>query len=179
MSVMTKEGKYMTGRGGKLMWEHHSGADSKGYIPVLSLLVTPSVGTGAAALWHWSNFEEIPHVQWQRRSLSKMVGGAKLYLESNPIPARDAQTNLLYNRAQRPHRDGDRTVWVSPAEVWASSGLLQGQRLSAADLGTALALLEEVTPSCPTLLWPPWTTVLQAPLCRSPVRAAGGISLKG
>jgi len=33
------------------------------------------VGAGAAAAWHWSDFEEIPHVQGQRRSLSKMVGG--------------------------------------------------------------------------------------------------------
>ena len=92
-------------------------------------LVAPSVGTGAAALWHWSNFEEIPHVQWQRRSHSKTVGGAKLYLESNPTPTRDAQTNLLYTRAQRPHRDRQNCVCVSPAELWVSSGLPQGQRL--------------------------------------------------
>ena len=49
------------------------------------------VGTGVAAVWRWSNFEEIPHVQGQRRSPSKMVGGAKLHLESNSIPVRDAQ----------------------------------------------------------------------------------------
>ena len=39
----------------------------------------------------WSDCEEIPHVQEQRRSPSKMVGGVKSHLESNPIPARDAQ----------------------------------------------------------------------------------------
>ena len=33
----------------------------------------------------------IPHVQGQRRSCNKMVGGVKLHLESNPIPAREAQ----------------------------------------------------------------------------------------
>ena len=36
-----------------------------------------------------SHQKSIPHVQGQRRSHSKMVGGAKLHLESNPIPARD------------------------------------------------------------------------------------------
>ena len=42
-------------------------------------------------------FLKIPHVQGQRRSPSKMVGGTKFVLDSNPIPARDtqrAQTNL-------------------------------------------------------------------------------------
>ena len=34
---------------------------------------------------------------WQRRSPSKMVGGAKSRLESNPLPTRDAQ------RAQTNH----------------------------------------------------------------------------
>ena len=35
--------------------------------------------------------KRIPHLQGQRRSLNKIVGEAKLCLESNPIPARDAQ----------------------------------------------------------------------------------------
>ena len=35
--------------------------------------------------------KKISHIQGQRRSLSKMVGGAKLHLESNPIPTRDTQ----------------------------------------------------------------------------------------
>ena len=52
--------------------------------------------------------KKIPHVQGQRRSPSKMVGGAKSHLESNPLPARDtqrAQMNLVRIRTQRPHRD--------------------------------------------------------------------------
>ena len=49
------------------------------------------VGAGAAAVRCWSGSEEIPHVQEQRRSTSKMVGGAKPYSESNPIPSKDAQ----------------------------------------------------------------------------------------
>ena len=62
-------------------------------------------GAGMAAVQCQSDFEEIPHVQGQRISPIKMVGGAKSYLESHPIPARDAQraqTNLVCTRTQRP-----------------------------------------------------------------------------
>ena len=38
----------------------------------------------------WISPKKIPHVQWQRRRTNKMVGGAKSYLESNPIPRRYA-----------------------------------------------------------------------------------------
>ena len=61
---------------------------------------------GAAAAQHWRDFEKIPYIQGQRRSPSRMVGGAKSRLESYPIPTRDAQraqTNLC-TRTQRPHR---------------------------------------------------------------------------
>ena len=78
----------------------------------------------------WRNFEEISHVQGQRRSHSKMVGGAKLHLESNPIPARDvqrAQTYLAHTRTQRPHRDWDRTVFECFLRRYRSA--LQGQEL--------------------------------------------------
>ena len=71
----------------------------------------------------------MPHVQGQRRSPSKMIGGAKSRLESNSIPARDtqrAQTNLVHTRTQRLSQN---SVWVSPVEIRVSSGLLQGQRL--------------------------------------------------
>ena len=66
------------------------------------------IGTGAVAAWSWSSCEETPHVQGQRRSPSKTVRGVNLCLESNPIPARDAQraqTNLVDPETQRPHRD--------------------------------------------------------------------------
>ena len=36
-----------------------------------------------------SHQKQIPHVQGQRRSHSKTVGGAKSHLKSNPIPTRD------------------------------------------------------------------------------------------
>ena len=38
-----------------------------------------------------SHQKKIPHVQGQRRSPSKMVGGEKVHLKSNPIPTRDPQ----------------------------------------------------------------------------------------
>ena len=63
------------------------------------------VGTGAAAVWCWSNFEEMSHIQGQRRSPSKMVGEVKSHLESNSIPARDAQRAQIYlvcTRTQTP-----------------------------------------------------------------------------
>ena len=66
------------------------------------------IGARVAAAWCWSDFEEIAHIQGQRRSPSKMVGGVKSQSESNPIPARDAQraqTYLVRTRTQRPHRD--------------------------------------------------------------------------
>ena len=52
--------------------------------------------------------KKIPHVQGQRRSSKKMVGGVKSCLESNPIPARDTEfgglkQNLVCTR--KPYRD--------------------------------------------------------------------------
>ena len=67
-----------------------------------------TVGAGVAAVQCWSDFEDISHVQGQRRGPSKMVGGVKSHLESNPIPATDAQraqANLVCTRTQKPHRD--------------------------------------------------------------------------
>ena len=77
-----------------------------------------------------SHQKEIPHIQGQRRSPSKMVGGVKSHLESNPLPARDAQrvqTNLVHTRTQGPQRLRQNCVWVSPEEVQVISGLLQGR----------------------------------------------------
>ena len=83
-----------------------------------------------------SDCEEIPHVQDQRRNPSKMVGGAKSHLESNPIPARKAQrpqTNLVpptpAQDPETPQRLRQNCVWVSPVEVRVSKGLPQGQGL--------------------------------------------------
>ena len=61
---------------------------------------------------------KIPHIQGQRRSPSKMGGGAKSHLDSNLLHTRDsqrAQISLVCTRdpteTQRPHRDWARTVF--------------------------------------------------------------------
>ena len=72
------------------------------------------------------------HIQGQMEAPSKIVDGAKSHLEWNPITAKDAgraQTKPCMHRTQRPHRDWARPMFVSPAEVCISSGLLQGQGL--------------------------------------------------
>ena len=74
------------------------------------------VGAGTAAVQCWSDFEEITPIQGQRRSPSKMVGGAKSHLKSNPIPTRDAQRAQIYlvcTRTQKSHRDLDLCLGVS------------------------------------------------------------------
>ena len=52
--------------------------------------------------------KKILHIQEQRRSPNKMVGGVKLHLDSNPIPTRDtqkAQTKLCAHQdPEDPHR---------------------------------------------------------------------------
>ena len=68
---------------------------------------------------HWqenvgSHQKNILQIQGQRRSPRNMVRGAQLCLESNPIPARDAQrakTNLVCTRTQRPHGGWPRIVF--------------------------------------------------------------------
>ena len=46
-----------------------------------TLTIDRLCSTGAAAAWQWSDLEEIPYIQGQRRSPSKMVEGAKSHLE--------------------------------------------------------------------------------------------------
>ena len=66
--------------------------------------------------------KKIPQVQGQTRSPSKMVGGAKSCLESNPIPARDvqmAQTKLCA------HQDPETLQRQSQTCLWGFECLLQ------------------------------------------------------
>ena len=89
--------------------------------------------------WCWTTIDrmldptkKIPHVQRQRGSPKKTVGGAKSRLESNPIPARDAwraQTKpWAHQEMPQSLRQTCLWIWVSPVEVWISSGLPLGQR---------------------------------------------------
>ena len=77
--------------------------------------------------------KKILHVQGQRRSLSKMVGGAKSCLESNPMPSRDAQRSqkkpCVHQKTLQTEPKLPLSVRVPPAEVWVSSRLLQTQGL--------------------------------------------------
>ena len=55
-----------------------------------------------------SHQKKIPHIQGQRRSPKKMVGGANLHLELNPLCTRDAQrtqTNLVSTSTKIPQKD--------------------------------------------------------------------------
>ena len=78
----------------------------------------------------------IPHVQGQRRSPSKMVGWAKLCLESNPILVKDtwkAQTKPGHTRIQGLHKRLRETcLWVFEGSLWRAwirSDLPWGQGL--------------------------------------------------
>ena len=60
--------------------------------------------------------KKTPHVQGQRRSPRKKIGGTKSCLESNPIPARDAQgaqtKPWLYQDQETPQRLSQTCLWV-------------------------------------------------------------------
>ena len=74
--------------------------------------------------------EKIPHVQGQRKSPNKMVGGAKLHLESNPILTRDARKAQTKPCAhQDPGTPQETEPELPPAEAQVSSGLPQGPGL--------------------------------------------------
>ena len=78
------------------------------------ILQKPRPRSGVVAALRWTSRVEIPHVQGQRESPSKMAGGENSGLESNPISARDTQstqTKAVCTRTQGPHRDWDRTVF--------------------------------------------------------------------
>ena len=88
-----------------------------------------------------SHQNKIPHIQGQRRSPSKMVGGAKSHLESNSLSSRDtqrAQTNLVPTKTQRPYRDWARTVFECLlqryGQQWPATGV---GALDTADLSMA------------------------------------------
>ena len=96
----------------------------------------------------WIPPKKIPHVQGQRRSPSKTVGGVKSHLESNPIPSRNAQraqTNLCVPGPRDPtETEPELCLSVScesTGQQWPATG---AGALGAVDLGMGRALLEEV-----------------------------------
>ena len=104
--------------------------------------------------------ENIPLIQGQRRSPSKMVGRAKSYLESNSIPARDAQRaqKTLCTLEPRDLTETEPELCLnvscgSMGQQWPDTG---AGALGAIGLGMASALLEEVAIS-PTIELPELT----------------------
>ena len=100
-----------------------------------------TVGAGAVAVQHWNFFEEISHVQGQRINPSKTVGGANSCLESNPIPAREAQAlkQDLCTPGPRDITEAEKELCLSIScrgmdQQWTATG---AGALSAADLGMA------------------------------------------
>ena len=80
---------------------------------------------------YWISPKKTSHVQRQRRSPSKMVGGAKSCLESNPIPARDT-----WRAKTKPcvHQDPETTQRLSQTCVSVSCRGM-GEQWSAAGAG--------------------------------------------
>ena len=104
----------------------------------------------------WFLPKKILHVQGQRRSPNKTVGGAKSCLESNPIAARDAwraQTNLVCTRTQRPHRDW--TSIGSLKESWCLGSTDSDSALSG--YGFSIELISSLT--IPSPQPSPWATI--------------------
>ena len=100
--------------------------------PRAEKLQQDDIGAGAVARRYWSDFEEISHVQGQRRSSTKIVEGERLCLESNPIPARNFQRTQIYLCASGPKDPTEAETelcLVSPEEVRVISGQLRGKGL--------------------------------------------------
>ena len=79
----------------------------------------------------WSGCEEIPHVQGQRRSPSKMVGEITFRIKPHTCKRCSEGSNLpcVHKDPETPQRLRQNCDWVFPAEGQVSSGLPQGQGL--------------------------------------------------
>ena len=96
---------------------------------------------GYTVLECWSNFEEISHLQGQRRRPSKIVGDTKSHLKSNTIAIRDTQRAQIYLVGTRT-RDPTGTetelclgvFWGGMGQQWTA---VEAGALGAVDLGMA------------------------------------------
>ena len=96
---------------------------------------------GAVGAWHWGDFEELSHIQGQRRSPNKMVGGAKLHLECSPyLPeTHRGLKQTLCTPGHRDHTETETELCLSVSrggtgQQWTAAGT---GALGAVDLGTA------------------------------------------
>ena len=69
-----------------------------------------------------SNQKKIPHVQGQRKSPNKTVGGVKSNLESNIIPTSNAQMaqtkHCVHQDLEAPQRLSQTCLWVFECLLW-------------------------------------------------------------
>ena len=99
---------------------------------------TPHPRSGVVPVLRWTSCMDILHVQGQRMSSSKMVGGANSPLESNPIPTRDAkraQTNCTPGPRDPTETETELCLSIScggMGQQWTAPG---SGALGAADLG--------------------------------------------
>ena len=115
------------------MWSCTCGFSSPGYFLITKggeLLTTQS-----------SRAKEIPHVQGQRRSPSKMVGGVKLCLGSNSIPSETLRgpKHTLWTPGPRDPTEIETELclsisWGGTNQQWTAAG---AGTLGAVDLGIA------------------------------------------
>ena len=105
---------------------------------------------------------KIPHIQRKRRSPTKMVGGVKSHLESNPISARGtwkAQTEpCVHQEPETPQRLSQTCLWVScegTGQQWPAAGAGALGAPTWVIQSAAQVILEEVTIS-PTTEPPSW-----------------------
>ena len=79
-------------------------------------LKTMSIGVEAA--WCWSDFEEIPHIQAQRRSPSKMAGAGKIAFRIKPHTSQrcsqDLNSPCAHQDPETPQRLRQNCIWASP-----------------------------------------------------------------
>ena len=91
------------------------GGQSTGASALASFLPKKSQGWSPSEWTVGSHQKNISHIQGQRRGTNKTAGGAKLCLESNPIPTRDtwrAQTKPCVHQGT-PQKLSQTCLWVS------------------------------------------------------------------
>ena len=115
-------------------------------------------------MWHWNDFEGIPHIQGQKRSPSKTVGGAKSRLESTPyLPEtlRGLKQILCAPGPRDPQRETELCLSVScgvddpeaQKEKWTSldhpaSGFREFQSPSSSLLNQVIHHLQALSMAC-------------------------------
>ena len=92
-----------------------------------------TVGAGAAAVQRWSDFEENTPRPRAKEKPQQDGGRVKIMFQIKPHThqrcSEDSNKPFVPQDPETPQRLRQNCVWVSPAEVQVSNGLLQGQGL--------------------------------------------------